>query len=185
MCPLLTDTILTCVPEGTVLNGETGTDLYDGTYQLLVDAGMQLVGRMGASDPHLAILACGLAAWNTGQARTTGHLLTQGREILPELCSCVNNVKDTRRLLALAQMALGVRSCSVSLASKLLHFLSPGEFPILDRHVCKAIGRSLRPGLYPDYCESIRDAACEREATVRSVEVALWRCGKKHSLRLS
>jgi hypothetical protein len=70
------------------------------------------------------------------------------------------------------------------LASVILHFASPGRYPIMDFRVIESLGWQEQPKDYnfdfwQKYCKKIRDIAEETGKDIRTIDKALWEYSKR------
>lgn len=151
--------------SNTAVSSVTDEPFYNGTYPVLIAAGSAIMG--GHSKPeNTAILALGIAGWNRGSGgkkryrylsptqaqwstnQGTPDALLELRRRLIELKGEVQPPGSNQEIVDVALLAkrlLGSNSAdreglaSIAEASKVVHFLAPQHFPILDSKVAMAI----------------------------------------------
>ena len=84
------------------------------------------------------------------------------------------------------QALLKLRGVGVPIASTLLHFAFPEDYPILDVRALEALGsppRSVYPvSLWLSYLEACRELASRHRVSIRTLDKALWQWSKERSL---
>ena len=153
-----------------------GTDdqYYDTTYPILLKAGRQLRRDVG-NQQAAAILALGLTGWNQGAKHkdiASRFIKATASNGLAGLIRILRKIEASQRgvhhmhdmvvhVLDKTRHILNVKN-GVSIASKLLHFLSPAYLPIMDRNVNAGLGKQASPVKrdYVDFTVSLWHLGC-------------------------
>jgi len=191
------------------LTKATGNPLYDDTYATLCEAAREVRAASDTSRAPEALmtLVLGLAAWNPQAGRIWSDrpplLSTACGESSAEVMELLTMVRlyEDRRIddppVKEATQVLGVTETRIATASKLLHFLSPANLPILDKNVATTFQRTPTRNLYWCYAHALDNLGVTARATtplavwiediqhqepeirLRAIDCALWREGKR------
>ena len=71
-----------------------------------------------------------------------------------------------------------LKGVGVSIGSAILHFFHEDDFPILDQHALRAVGKENDECLWKCYVDFCREIAKENNVSMRTLDRALFRFGK-------
>jgi hypothetical protein len=145
------------------------------------DAGAAAAGRAARERGHYAraefLLVC---EWKTARSRPK-VAVNSAAAIRKATRTALTDEDESVRMAALTSL----EGVGVPTASTLLHFASPGDYPLLDVRALESLGAKSR-SVYPisfwlEYLDACRRLAREAGVSLRTLDKALWQYSKERA----